>query len=197
MEEIYCNIVTPGLRVLEIGCGMGDLLAALTPSEGIGVDFSGEMIRRTRSRHPELTLIRADIHELALDKTFDVVTQSDLLNGLWDVEKALRRIGPLCERHTRIIVNCYSRLWELLLAGVKAMGPARPTLNQNRLAVEDVSNLLLLADFHVIRHWREILNPLSTHVMKDFFNKFLVKIRPFRFLALTNFYSCGAREMRA
>jgi len=28
------------MKVLELGCGLGDLLAAVRPSRGVGVDFS-------------------------------------------------------------------------------------------------------------------------------------------------------------
>src|SRR5262245_13393577 len=37
--------VPAGARILEIGSGNGDLLAALNPSYGLGIDISGEMIR--------------------------------------------------------------------------------------------------------------------------------------------------------
>src|SRR5215210_7649830 len=50
--EVYRSLVPAGQRVLEIGCGEGDLLAALQPSFGVGVDFSGGMIRRAAARHP-------------------------------------------------------------------------------------------------------------------------------------------------
>ena len=46
IAQIYRFVVTPGQRVLEVGCSQGDLLAALEPSVGVGVDFSQEMIRR-------------------------------------------------------------------------------------------------------------------------------------------------------
>ena len=32
-------LIPPGKRVLELGCGRGDLLAALKPSYGVGIDF--------------------------------------------------------------------------------------------------------------------------------------------------------------
>ena len=43
-------LVPPGLRVLELGCGLGSLLAALQPSMGVGVDFSPAMITMARER---------------------------------------------------------------------------------------------------------------------------------------------------
>ena len=44
--QVYQFLVAPGQRVLEIGCGLGDLLAALRPGYGVGVDFSPEMVCR-------------------------------------------------------------------------------------------------------------------------------------------------------
>ncbi len=43
LEEIYHFLINPGQRILEIGCGMGDLLASLQPVYGVGVDFSPEI----------------------------------------------------------------------------------------------------------------------------------------------------------
>ena len=50
LAEIYRHLVAPHLRVLELGCGDGDLLAALRPAIGVGVDFSEEMLREARAR---------------------------------------------------------------------------------------------------------------------------------------------------
>ena len=41
-------LIPPGKRVLELGCGRGDMLAALKPSYGVGVDFSPETIAKAR-----------------------------------------------------------------------------------------------------------------------------------------------------
>ena len=47
-------LIPPGKRVLELGCGRGDLLAALKPSYGVGIDFSAETIAKANARHPDL-----------------------------------------------------------------------------------------------------------------------------------------------
>ena len=44
LESIYRYLIPSGLRVLEIGCGKGDLLASVGPEYGVGIDFSKEMI---------------------------------------------------------------------------------------------------------------------------------------------------------
>jgi SAM-dependent methyltransferase len=49
----YSFLVPPGVNVLEIGCGLGDLLAEVKPAHGIGVDFSTKTIALAQQRHPE------------------------------------------------------------------------------------------------------------------------------------------------
>jgi len=187
LEDVYRSLVFPGLRVIEIGCGHGDLLGALEPSFGVGVDFSGDMVRAAGSRHPNLHFIHADAHELPLDEPFDIIILSDLVNDLWDVQTALLNLASVANRNTRVIINLYSRVWELPLAATEKLELARPTLNQNWLHVEDLSDLLELADFQVIRHWTEILCPLDIPLFAPLCNRFLVKLWPFRLAALTSF----------
>ncbi len=187
LERVYSSLVAPGGRVLELGCGRGDLLAALKSSVGVGVDFSAEMLAQARQRHPELRFIQADAAALPLSETFDVIILSDLVNDLWDVQRTLEEIRPLCAAGTRVIVNAYSHLWEWPLGVAKRLRLARPTLRQNWLTVEDLSNLMYLSGFEVIRHWEEVLCPLPIPLLSGLCNRYLVRFWPFRYGALTNF----------
>jgi SAM-dependent methyltransferase len=194
--QVYRFLVPPGQHVLEIGCAQGDLLAALNPSRGVGVDFSGEMIRRAAGRHPRLRFIQADAHDLTLNGTFDTIILSDLVNDLWDVRAVFRQIAGLATSRTRIILNIYSRLWELPLAVAKKLELARPTLYQNWLAVDDIAGLLRLADLEMIRHWEEILWPFPTPLLAALANRYVVKVWPLKAFALTNFIVAQPRPRR-
>src|SRR6266542_4306981 len=110
IQEIYRFHVSPNQNVLEVGCAEGNLLAALKPTRGVGIDFSEEMICRARKLHPELEFIHADAHDLTeLKEKFDIIILSDLVNDLWDVQRVFEQIKSLCMPHTRIILNFYSR----------------------------------------------------------------------------------------
>ena len=64
LQYYYAFLIPPGLRILELGCGHGDLLAHLKPSLGVGIDLSGEMIRVASKKHPCLSFIQADADEI-------------------------------------------------------------------------------------------------------------------------------------
>ena len=187
LERVYRFLVPPGQKVLELGCGRGDLLAALDPETGVGVDFSPEMAGLARERHPELRIVHADVHELELDETFDTIILSDLVNDLWDIQQVLQRVHDLCTPRTRVILNFYSRVWQLPLAVAKKLRLAKPTLYQNWVATDDVVNLLTLANFETFRSWGDVLFPLRFPGVNWLCDRVLVKLWPFRLGALTDF----------
>jgi len=69
VERIVRFHVPQGASVLEIGCGSGDLLAALAPSRGIGVDLSPKTVEIARSKHPGLTFLVGDAEDIPLSAT--------------------------------------------------------------------------------------------------------------------------------
>src|SRR5438128_642702 len=71
IAQIYRFQVPEGARVLEIGSGSGDLLAALKPSAGVGIDVSSGMVELARSRHPELRFEVGAGETLELGEKFD------------------------------------------------------------------------------------------------------------------------------
>ena len=192
LEHYYGMVVQPGLRVLELGCGGGDLLASLRPSIGVGVDFSSAMLDIARSKHPECRFVQADVHEqifesLENEQAFDVIILSDLINDLWDVQTVFEHLRGWSHPGTRIIINFYSNLWKLPLGMVKHLGKGVNLLPQNWLTQNDVINLLKLAGFETINDRSKILLPLRWAFIANFFNRFLANIIPFRWFCLTNF----------
>jgi ubiquinone/menaquinone biosynthesis C-methylase UbiE len=187
LSEVFRFIIPAGSRVLELGCGRGNLLASLEPSYGVGVDFSPEMVQQARQRHPNLTFVEADALELPVEEKFDFVILSDLVNDVWDVQRVFERMRQVCTPNTRIILNFYSRLWEWPRAIATKMGAANAILKQNWMTVEDVENLLYLSGFDVMRTWPEVIWPMRLPGVDAFFNKFVARFWPFKHLALTNF----------
>ena len=188
LRTIYQSLVPQGSRVLEVGCGEGDLLAAVAPRQGVGIDFSLEMVRRAAARHPALSFVHADAHDLPVRGPFDAVILSDLVNDAWDVQRLLEQVASCTTPRSRILLNVYSRLWELPLRGAQSIGLARPLLEQNWLAGDDVRNLLRLSGLEAVRRWQEVLLPAPLPGIAAFFDRFLVKLWPLRHLALANFF---------
>jgi SAM-dependent methyltransferase len=188
LQEVIRFHIPPGSRVLEIGSGTGDLLASLSPALGIGIDFSHQAVIHSKRSHPDCRFIEADGHALPLIGSFDFIILSDLLNDVFDVQILLDEVRRLSTSSTRILINTYSRVWQLPLWLAEKLGAAKPNLPQNWLTPEDLHNLLDLSGMQVIRHWLEVILPIRIPLLDAFFNKFIAKCWPFNQLGLTNFY---------
>ena len=187
VAELFKLLVPPGQTVVEIGSGTGDLLAALQPSRGVGVDFSPRMVAEASRRHPLLEFIEADAHDLDLDGSFNVVILSDLVNDVWDVQAVLEQVHRLCTPRTRVILNSYNKLWQGPLGLVRILGLANPLGHQNWLSSQDVRNLLHLSGFEAISESSEILFPIRVPLLTGFLNKLIVTLWPARYAALAEF----------
>ena len=111
LKYVYGLVIPEGVRVLEIGCGAGDLLAALRPNFGLGIDFSPEMIAKARVQHPEIHFEVMDAHELELGgQQFDFIILSDVANDLWDIQTVLENLRPCCHLGTRLVFNFFNHL---------------------------------------------------------------------------------------
>lgn len=188
LQITYRHLIPKGAKVLEVGCARGDLLSALKPSEGLGIDFCPEALERARVAHPELEFVLADAHALELGpRTFDYIVVSELVNDLWDVQAMLGQLQSYCASHTRLIFNFYSHLWNFPLRVAQQLEVATPNLPQNWLTRHDMANLLEISGFQPLREWEEIVAPLQMPFLSDFANRYMAKISPFRFMAMANF----------
>ncbi len=98
--EVIATWITPGAKVLDLGCGPGDLLSYLRDHKGAlctGIDFSEENIQQCIAKG--LTVIQGDINEEVNDygdQAFDYVVLSQTLQQVFEPQaliKTLLRIG--------------------------------------------------------------------------------------------------------
>ncbi|MBI3699915.1 MAG: glycosyltransferase [Afipia sp.] len=191
-DERYLHfLIPPGARVLEIGCGTGDTLAALQPSYGLGIDFSPGMIEQARKLHPHLEFRVGDAEEAAtfagFDEPFDFILVMDTIGALEDIQRFFEQLHPLCARHTRLIVGYFSHLWQPILKTAEWMGQRMPTPPQNVLSPADVRALSALAGFDPVKSEQRVLMPVSLLGLGRLVNRFISVLPGFRQLALRHF----------
>jgi SAM-dependent methyltransferase len=198
-DRDYMRFLVPeGARVLDLGCGTGDLLAALNPSYGLGIDLSPAMVEQARRLHPHLAFRTGDIEDARtlaeIEGPFDYIIMSDTIGMLEDIETALRLLHPLCHDDTRIVIAYYNHLWEPLLRAAQGFGLKMPQPPTNYLATTDFLNILDLSDFEPIkRDYRQLL-PRALFGLGTLVNRFIAPLPLVRRLCLRNYIV--ARSMR-
>lgn len=194
-EDIhYLKFLIPeNAKVLDLGCGLGDKLAALNPSYGLGIDFSPKTIEVAKNRHPNTNLefIQGDIEDpkfvASLSGPFDIILLSDVIGLLEDCQQTLSLLKPLCTPDTRIIISYYGRAWDPILKLAEIFGQRMPQPENNYLSTTDIFHLLKLADFKPIkREWRQLL-PKHWFGIGDFINRFIATLPIIRLFCLRNY----------
>jgi SAM-dependent methyltransferase len=184
-------LVPPGKRVLELGCGRGDLLAALKPAHGVGVDFGAETIAKANARHPDLYFVLGDVEDpqtlATIEGPFDYIVIADTIGMFEDIDGTLRLIHKLCAPSTRIIISYYSHLWEPVLKIAEALGLRSKQPRINYIATADFRNLMDLADCEVISQEQRQLLPQRWFGLGPFINRFIAPLPGIRQLCLRTY----------
>lgn len=198
----YLRFLIPeGLRVLELGCGTGEVLASLKPVYGVGVDFSPAMVDVAKRLHPGLDFRVGDIEDrdfvASLPGPFDVILIADTLGSLDDVQAALENLHPLCAPATRVVIVYYSHLWQPLLTLSEWIGWRAKQPAQNVMSPGDIRGLAELADFEVIKSESRLLSPLRLLGVGRFVNRFISMLPGIRHLSFRHYTVCRTWRERA
>jgi SAM-dependent methyltransferase len=188
IERIARFFIPEGASVLEVGCSTGDLLAALKPSRGVGVDLSPKHIAIAKKRHPGLEFGVADAEALELDETFEFVVLSDVIGFLDDVWAGLRGLRKVMGPRSRLFVTYHNFLWEPVLQVGAALGLKAPESEQNWLARGDIENLLKLAGFEVVHSGSSTLLPIDLPIISRLANRILARVPLLEDLALVEYF---------
>ena len=162
IEAFFRFLVPENRKVLELGSGTGELLVALKPSYGVGIDISAGMTALAKDAFPNINFRQGNAEDpLTWDikGTFDYIIMSDLVGHLEDIQKTLENLKDFCSTHTRIIVSYYNFLWEPVLKLAEFFNLKTPTNAGNWLSPEDIENLLLLSGFGTIKEERRLIFP--------------------------------------
>ncbi len=189
-HRFYRFVIPPGSKVLELGCGKGELLAALEPSVGIGIDNNHSAIKFAEEKYKDnnfLTFISADVETFQLENNtpFDYIILSDLVPLLNDVQKTLLNLTAVCSDSTRIILNFHNNLWHPILRLATFLRLRRGSDIENWLSTTDVKNILYLSGFQVISEGTRVLLPINLPLITPFFNRFLAKLPLLKHFCLT------------
>ena len=184
-------LIPPGKRVLELGCGRGQLLAALAPAYGVGVDFSAKAVAKAKALHPDLNFVLGDAEDPAtlagIEGPFDYIVIADTIGMFEDIDGTLSRVHHLCAPSTRIIISYYSHLWEPILKLAEGLRLRSRQPKINYIATVDFLNLVDLADFEVISQEQRQLIPLRWFGLGPFVNRFIAPLPGIRKLCLRTY----------
>ncbi len=128
------------LKVLDLGCGPGQLINELTKKfnnlEITGIDFSDKMLEISKSKNPHATHINLDVSELyKLKDSYDVIICTHSLPYYKEPQKTMHELSRLLKDEGKILMGFASgnSLYDkIALSFVKlTTGPANYPSDEN------------------------------------------------------------------
>lgn len=122
--------------------------------------------------------------------SFDEGNGYFVLNGCLhyetDIQGLFGKLHPLVPRSGRLMVIYYSALWKPLVNLATRLGIRSKLPEQNWIAHEDVTNLLYLGGFDVVRRESKILCPIYIPLLSAFANRYLAPLPGFNLFTMVN-----------
>lgn len=119
--------VTSGTRVLDVGCGLGDLAAAAAArgAAAVGTDLAVGMVEAARRRHPGLEFVLADGEALPFeDGGFDASLAAFVINHMPDAERGAAELVRVTRPGGRVATAMWGPFDQVALLGLPARAAA-------------------------------------------------------------------------
>ena len=196
LDRLHQFLIPAGSKVLEIGCGTGNLLAKIEPAFGVGIDFSSAVINIARTKHPHLNFYCLDAENINMEtcneypllaNKFDYIILSEVLGDLTNIQLVLANLQQFCHPHTKIAIDFHNFLWEPILHLAERIGQRRPQPPQSWLSMQDVLNLLNITGYQPVKIGRRCLVPKYIPIVSNFVNRYLSPLPIVNHLGLTNY----------
>ena len=115
-------------RVLDVGCGAGNILEQLPAGEKHGLDLSPYMVKRAKERlGNSAKILRGDAEQLPFENgTFDRVIASSLLSHVLHPEQVVSELSRVTKPDGRIVISiCHEDQIERGLRWARSFGLQR------------------------------------------------------------------------
>jgi SAM-dependent methyltransferase len=119
--------VVAGTRVLDVGCGLGDLAAAAAArgAYATGTDLAEGMLKAARARHPALEFVLADGEALPFDDgSFDATVAAFVINHMPDPERGAAEMVRVTRPRGRVATAMWGPFEHVALLGLPARAAA-------------------------------------------------------------------------
>jgi hypothetical protein len=189
LNRFLAYIIPKAANVIELGCGIGNVIGSLSNENKTGIDFSERMIDEANNHDQSSTRYFVDdIEDLHHAESYEYVLLLDTINSLQDVQRSLSGIRvKLCHDRTRLVLTYHNYLWEPLLLLAEALRLKTPMPRQSWFSRGDVHVLLQIANFEVVTEGGRLLFPYFFPVVSWLCNAVIAQLPFIRRLCLVHY----------
>jgi SAM-dependent methyltransferase len=198
VKELVVGAIAPGRRVLDIGSGAGDVLAAARPSEGLGLNVSERLTELARGKYPDLRFKTFDADAVVLPDGFrpDYVVSVNLLDHAYDIYDLFDSVRDAVTERTLVVITTSNPLWSPLLKLGSRIGQRAPGSPRNFITNRDIASVLNVQGFDVVEAGLTLPVPKRIPVLGSLLNTLLPDLPVLRYASSTQYLAARPRIPR-
>lgn len=180
LKKLLRSQIKPNKKVLEIGCGTGDLLVSLKPSKGYGQDISGEMIKIAQYKHK---IKNISFSTKWPEGKYEYIFMSDVIEHIEKPGKEFKKVSKLMTKKSKFIITMANPIWEPMLIFWESRGWKMKEGPHRRINFKEIEKLLRKSDLKVVKHDYTLLVPVEIPLITKFVNNYFERIlKPISFM---------------
>jgi hypothetical protein len=162
----------------------------------VEVDPANDIIIKQYPKHTVVRRNAPDAEESAAESSIPLEALSSrdvdfvLLNGTLhydsDIQALLGDLRTHTSPSTRLVITYYSSLWRPWIMLASLLGLRKKQPENNWITHDDITNMLLICDYELVRSESRILLPIPIPLLSAFINRFLAPLPGIRHLNLVN-----------
>ncbi len=195
LREALARIIPPDASVLDVGCGTGEILAALPNRERVGIAQLPEVAVEARRRFPDLVIEDGDLDSLPAHRRFDAVICNRLCHSVADVRDLLVKLRACLSERGRLYLIAYNYLWEVPTRLAEVAGLKLPSPTSNWLSHSDFENMFGIVGLESVRFEDRMLFPAEVPGLAPLLNRYLGKLPGWQRMSMYRIYALRRRDM--
>ncbi len=154
------RLVPREARVLDAGCGRGELLNGLPNRVRHGLDCVASVVDQAREVAPGCEIWTGDASTFERSERYDAIICDQLCHTVPDVQLLLSNLSRHLAKDGRIFLTCFNGLLEPAFEVAESLGAKERTPPMNWLSESDFENLFRLTGLEVVRFEDRLLAPV-------------------------------------
>jgi SAM-dependent methyltransferase len=199
MRDLILGMIPPAESVLDIGSGTGDLLAALQPRRGVGLNLAKGLTDLARRKYPGLEFYTVEVDQVKVVDGFcpDYIVMVNMLDYVYDIWDVLENLYPMLTERTLLVITTSNPLWAPMLRLASKLGLRIPDSPRNFITNKDIAGVLELQGFDVVEEGLSLPVPKRVPLVGDLLNILLPELPVLRFTSSIQYIVARPRLARA
>ncbi len=188
IKNFYQKKILPHKKVLELGCGTGEILNCVNPAYGVGNDISEEMVKLAQNKFPDLKFVTYAAEGMTvLTEKFEYIIMCDLLDHVSDIFEIFKNLENLAQENSKLIITTVNPIWDPVFMALEKWKMKMPEGPHNFLFKADIITLLKLFGYDIQEEGLFLLLPVYVPFLSTLVNRYFCHLPLIKNLCLVQY----------